>query len=91
MDCHCSSQQTFCLGEWVLVDYFKEQFHGKVVEISSDVLQIACLEKAGPYFKFPNKQDLHWYPFSDVIALLHEPELKNPRGFYSIVIKKNMK
>ena len=31
---------------------------------------------------------MHWNPVSDIIATLHEPELKNTRGFYSYLIKK---
>ena len=34
---------------------------------------------------------MNWYPVSDIIAILHEPELKNTRGFYSYLIKKKLK
>ena len=33
---------------------------------------------------------MHWYPVNDIIATLHEPELKSTRGFYSYLKKDEM-
>jgi hypothetical protein len=74
-------------GDWVLVDYFGMQYPGSIAEIRTDSVVVSCLEKAGNLFKYPAKQDEHLYPYSDILAILHEPELKNPRGFYSYTIK----
>ena len=74
-------------GDWVLVDYFGIQYPGCIAEIRTDSVVINCLEKSGNLFKYPAKPDKHVYPYSDILAILHEPELKHPRGFYSYTIK----
>ena len=74
-------------GDWVLVDYFGLQYPGSIAEIRTDSVVVSCLEKTGNLFKYPAKQDEHLYPYNDILAMLHEPELKNPRGFYSYTIK----
>ena len=79
------------IGEWVLVDYFGDFFPGKITDHKGDSVSVSCLEKAGNYFKYPIIPDMHWYSISDIIATLHEPELKTTRGCYSYVIKKKIR
>ena len=76
------------INDWVLVNYFGEFFPGKIPDLNGDTVCVSCLQKAGNYFKYPITTDMHWNPVSDIIATLHEPELKNTRGFYSYLIKK---
>ena len=76
------------INDWVLVNYFGEFFPGKITDLKGDTVCVSCLQKAGNYFKYPTTTGMHWYPVSDIIATLHEPELKNTRGFYSYLVKK---
>ena len=79
------------INDWVLVNCFREFFPGKITDLKGDKACVSCLQKAGIYFKYPITTDMNWYPASDIITTLHEPELKNTRGFYSHLIKKKMK
>lgn len=79
------------ISDWVLVDYFGEQYPGKVVSKQDTLLIVSCLEKAGTYFKYPIKDDVHPYPIDDIVAIVHEPELVNTRGFYSYFVKQYLK
>ena len=72
----------------VLVNYFGEFFPGKIPDLNGDTVCVNCLQKAGNYFNYSITTDMHWNPVSDIIATLHEPELKNTRGFHSHLIKK---
>ena len=65
------------ISDWVLVNYFGEFFPGKIPDLNGDTVCVNCLQKAGNYFKYPITTDMHWNPVSDIIATLHEPELKN--------------
>ena len=71
---------------WVLVNYFSKFFPGKITDLKGDMICVGFLQKASNYFKYPITTDMDWYPVSDIIAILHEPELKNTREFYSYLI-----
>lgn len=79
------------ISDWVLVDYFGEQYPGKIVNKQDTLLIVSCLEKAGTHFKYPIKDDVHPYPIDDIVAILNEPELVNTRGFYSYSVKQYLK
>jgi hypothetical protein len=96
-DCECDAQNehfqslnesTVKVGNWVLVLYLGNKYPGKVSEINdiTKTVTVSALEISGKYFKYPSKEDVLEYPFSDIISVLKEPMLVNMRGLYSIEI-----
>ena len=75
-NCVETVRYSFKIGDWVLVNYFDEQYPGTITDIADDSLCVSCLEKSGSFFKYPSQPDIHWYPCCDIIAVLEEPELK---------------
>lgn len=74
----------FHLNDFVIFKYEGNYFPGQIQEIESDVLLIKSMEKLGIHWRWPNREDVIWYRFSDVVSNIKPPGLMNKRGIYLV-------
>ncbi|CAH0553575.1 unnamed protein product [Brassicogethes aeneus] len=80
-----NSNEEIGIGNYVIVRYDKEYYPAKVVNQRENEYYCCAMSKSGANrWKWPDKNDLLWYPADDVLLKIKEPKLINTRGVFSV-------
>lgn len=82
--CETIVSSSIQLQKYVIVRYEGEYFPGIVQDLKSSEAFVKVMCMCGGNWKWPEKEDVLWYDFSDVMAVIKEPELINSLGLYSV-------
>lgn len=61
-------------GDFVLVTYDGQLYPGLVKEKDAEGCKVNAMEASGGNWKWPKKDDVIWYPFSDIVQKIAEPK-----------------
>jgi hypothetical protein len=79
------NKPTFEEASYVIVDFEGEYFPGIVIKKEKDGAEVKVMCMAGPEdWRWPDKDDIVFYPNSDIKRVIQAPALKNSRGIYSV-------
>ncbi|KAI6651097.1 hypothetical protein LOD99_5447 [Oopsacas minuta] len=72
------------VGSHVVVQYESELFPGivEVLDVKGAVVNVMI--KYGKYWKWPEKKDEIFYPWSEIKMTIQDPDLVNSRGMYKV-------
>lgn len=63
------------VGKWCALVYDHTIYPGIIQEVNETHCQVKCMHRVGENrFFWPLRDDLHWYPFEDVLTLIPTPE-----------------
>lgn len=70
------------LNKFVVVSYDNRPYPGRVIDYDEQDIKVSCMHKLGPYFFWPRlRQDICWYNYSDLLAVIEEPTLVKDRHY----------
>lgn len=70
---------SFKVGGYVVVNYEDQIFPGIILEIDKikKEFRVNCMEKHGPYWKWPRIEDILMYPENHIVCSIKNPKLTN--------------
>lgn len=72
------------VGEYVVFKYEEELFPGKITHFNNKEVNISAMQRSLRSWKWPQPQDLHNYPWEDVLGRINPPKKISQRGFYEV-------
>lgn len=82
--CLCLEKCKKEVGEFVVFKYEGEQFPGRIVKFNDKEVTITSMQKSLKSWKWPEPEDIHNYPWEDVVGRIEPPKLKSKRGFFLV-------
>lgn len=68
------------VGKWCALLYEGRIYPGIIHEVNETHCQVKCMHRVGEKnFFWPLRDDLHWYPFEDMLTTIPPPERVNSR------------
>jgi len=58
------------VDDYVLVRYENQKYPGRVIKIIDDGVEVSTMEALKSSWKWPDKPDIHVYPFQDIVKKL---------------------
>lgn len=86
-----NSQHTFNVGDYVVADYEGRKYPGKIISKESGdyEYEVSSMVKCGKYWKWPEKEDIIWFPSNKIIKKIDPPKSSSSsRNIFLIDLKK---
>lgn len=73
------------IGDYVVVKYDSSFFPGEILEVAERDAKVKVMTSSGPHFwKWPDREDVLMYSWSNVIKKINPPVVVSNRGTYEI-------
>lgn len=72
------------VGEFLVFKYEGERFPGKIVIFNDKDVTIMSMQKSLKSWKWPEPEDIHNYPWEDVVGRIEPPKPISKRGFFLV-------
>lgn len=72
------------VGEYVVFKYEGEFFPGKIAGFNEEEVNISAMQRSLRTWRWPHPEDLHSYPWEDVLGRINPPKKVSQRGFYEV-------
>lgn len=71
-------------NKYVIVDYEEEFFPGVVTKVTDKGAKVKVMSMVGNNWRWPDIDDVLFYPFEDIKCRIKDPQLLNSRGIYHV-------
>ncbi|KAK4880844.1 hypothetical protein RN001_008990 [Aquatica leii] len=73
------------IGSYCILKYDDEYYPAKIVHINEQEYYCCTMTKSGiDHWKWPDKNDLLWSSFQDIVQKIEKPKLANNRGAFLV-------
>ena len=73
-------QHSYAFGDYVIADYEGESFPGRIAKVLDSENITLKVELQGSIWKWPNREDICDYHFSNILQTIGEPRLLSGAG-----------
>ena len=71
------------VGDWIVVKYDGNEYPGEITDVFSNEVAVSTMQRAGKFFKWPEKRDEILYLFENIVSKIDPPIAKGRRRQWS--------